>query len=60
MERGAVALFVGLACGGVILGALIGEVVLGRGSGLVVAPVAGIVGLALAWMLRASRPTGGR
>jgi len=55
MRRSALPLYLGLGLGGLILGIILGEVLLTRGSGLYVGPAMAIVGLILAWMLRATR-----
>lgn len=55
MRRAALLLYLGLGGGGLILGIILGEVLLTRGSGLYVGPAMAIVGLILAWMLRATQ-----
>jgi hypothetical protein len=57
MGPGGLGLFSGLALVGAVAGYVTGELVLGRGAGVYVAPLSAAVGLVLAWMLRASRPT---
>ena len=56
MRPAALGLFSGLALAGAVLGLITGELYLGRGGGLYVAPVTAVVGLLLAWMLWVSRP----
>jgi len=55
MRRSALLLYLGLGGGGLILGIVLGEVLLTRGSGLYVGPATAIIGLILAWMLRATQ-----
>jgi hypothetical protein len=55
MRRPAPFLYLGLGVGGLLLGIVLGEVLLTRGSGLYVGPAMAIIGLVLAWMLRATR-----
>lgn len=58
MRRFGLLLFGGLGLGGLIIGVILGEVLLTRGSGRYVGPVLGIIGLLLAWMLWITpRPT---
>jgi hypothetical protein len=56
MGPGGFGLFSGLALAGAVAGFVTGELVLGRGAGIYVAPLSALVGLVLAWMLRVSRP----
>ena len=56
MRPAVLGLFSGLTLAGAVLGLLMGELALGRGYGLYVAPVSAILGLVLAWMLWVSRP----
>ena len=58
MGRGGLGLFSGLALVGAISGFVLGELFLGRGNGLYVAPVSAVVGLLLAWALWHTRPAG--
>jgi hypothetical protein len=55
MRRSPLFLYLGLGVGGLILGIILGEVLLTRGSGLYVGPAMAIIGLILAWMLRATQ-----
>ncbi len=55
MRRSALFLYLILGGGGLILGIILGEVLLTRGSGLYVGPAMGVIGLILAWMLRATQ-----
>jgi hypothetical protein len=58
MARSRFRLFYWLAIIGALSGYLLGELILGTGNGLYVAPVAAIVGLLLAWALHRTRPVG--
>ena len=55
MRRSGLLLYLGLGVGGLIVGFILGETLLSRGSGLYVGPAMAIIGLILAWMLRATR-----
>ncbi len=55
MRRSGLFLYLGLGVGGLILGIMLGEVLLTRGSGLYVGPAMAVIGLILAWMLRATQ-----
>jgi len=55
MRRSALLLYLGLGGGGLILGIILGEVLLTRGSGLYVGLAMALIGLVLAWMLRATQ-----
>ena len=55
MPRSGVFLYLGLGVGGLIVGIILGETLLSRGSGLYVGPAMAIIGLILAWMLRATQ-----
>lgn len=55
MRRSGLFLYLGLGVGGLILGIMLGEVLLTRGSGLYVGPAMAVIGLVLAWMLRATQ-----
>jgi hypothetical protein len=55
MTRNRIRLFYWLAIIGALSGYLLGEMILGTGNGLYVAPVAAIVGLLLAWSLDYTR-----
>jgi hypothetical protein len=56
MARSRFRLFYWLAIMGALIGYLLGEMILGTGNGLYVAPVSAIVGLLLAWALHRTRP----
>lgn len=56
MGRGAIGLFSGLAALGAVVGWVLGELILGRGRGPLVALVTAALGLLVAWALRLSRP----
>ena len=56
MARNRFRIFYWLAIIGALSGNLLGEMILGTGNGLYVAPVAAIVGLLLAWALDRTRP----
>jgi hypothetical protein len=58
MGRNGLALFSGLALAGAASGYLMGELILGSGNGLYVAPVAAVIGLLLAWALWNTRAGG--
>lgn len=58
MARNRYRLFYWLAIIGALSGYLLGELVLGSGNGLYVAPVAAVVGLLLAWALWSTRGRG--
>lgn len=55
MRRSALLLYVVLGVGGLIVGIVLGELLLTRGSGLYVGPVMALIGLILAWMLRTTQ-----
>ena len=55
MARSRFRLFYWLAIMGALIGYLLGEMILGTGNGLYVAPVSAIVGLLLAWALHQTR-----
>ncbi len=55
MRRSGLFLYLGLGVGGLLIGIVLGEVLLTRGSGLYVGPAMAVIGLILAWMLRATR-----
>jgi hypothetical protein len=57
MTRNRFRLFYWLAILGALSGYLLGEMILGTGNGLYVAPVAAVVGLLLAWALDHTRRT---
>ena len=56
MTRNGIALFVGLGLIGAVSGLILGELYLGRGRGLTVAPLSALVGLLLAGSLWKTRP----
>jgi hypothetical protein len=56
MPRSRFRLFYWLAIIGALTGYLLGELILGSGNGLYVAPVSAVVGLLLAWALWSTRP----
>jgi hypothetical protein len=58
MTRNRYRLFLWLAIIGALSGYLLGELMLGSGGGLYVAPVSTIVGLLLAWALWSTRQGG--
>ena len=56
MTRNGIVLFVGLGLIGAVSGLILGELYLGSGRGLSVAPLSALVGLLLAWSLWKTRP----